>query len=108
MSRIIRFAAMAALVALAIGVVTNAGAAVTTVTKASKGPRGPRGPRGFRGPPGITTIHDVSGPKSTMGTTCNSSTDCSQVQSAIATCPTGEVATGGGYESSSINLNVGF
>jgi hypothetical protein len=43
-----------------------------------------------------------------MGTTCNSADDCSQVQSSLARCPAGEVASGGGWETSSIDISVGL
>jgi hypothetical protein len=131
MTRMVRSAAAVALVALVIGAVANAGAEVSTVSKGvtvakakrgPKGPRGPRGPRGFRGPKGdrgeqgpqgqqgpagVTGFHAVDGPEVTMGTTCTTG-NCPQVQTATATCPAGEVPTGGGWESNSIDLNVSY
>src|SRR4051794_33204470 len=118
MSRMFRYAGAIALVALVVGAVANSGAAVSTVSKgatvvkkAQRGPRGargPRGPRGFQGPAGVAGFHAFDGPEVTMGTTCNSADDCSQVQSAIARCPAGEVASGGGWQTSSIDISVGF
>src|SRR4051812_41893232 len=133
MNRTVRIATAAALIALVVGVVTSAGAApfhsaASAVSLAKKyakkyakpGPRGPRGSRGpqgpqgdrgsdgAQGPAGVTAFHVVAGPEVTMGTTCNSGSDCSQVKSAEATCPAGEVPTGGGYNTTSINATVDY
>jgi hypothetical protein len=135
MNRLIRFGLAVALVALAVGVIASAEASnrahnsasvISTIKKYAKkyakqyaksgprgpqgaqGPQGPSGAAGSAGPPGVAAFHTVEGSPVFMGTTCNSSSDCAQVKAAQASCPPGEVPTGGGYQTDSINVNIGY
>jgi hypothetical protein len=136
MNHLVRCGLAVAVVALAVGVIASADASsrdahssasvLSTIKKyakkyaqqyAKKGPRGAQGPpgpqgapggQGAAGPAGVTAFHTVEGSPVFMGTTCNSGSDCAQVQGAQASCPAGEVPSGGGYQTDSINVNIGY
>jgi hypothetical protein len=74
----------------------------------AQGPQGPSGAAGGTGPAGVAAFHTVEGSPVFMGTTCNSGSDCAKVKAAQASCPPGEVPTGGGYQTDSINVNIGY
>jgi hypothetical protein len=87
--------AIVALVA-AIGGVAAAAPGPKAHAASKRGPRGHRGPSGFtgpRGPSGFSHIDFVTGPESFV---CGDGS-CSSADSAIAFCPAGETAVGGGF-----------
>ncbi len=87
---------------------------VTSVVRGPRGPRGPRGatgpagpqgPQGVAGPQGVQGVQGPAGPQSLSEQIVYSgpwtTTGTAGVYGATATCPTGDVLTGGGVQVSS-------
>jgi hypothetical protein len=77
----------------------------SSAKRSLKGQIGPIGPVGPAGPSGTTAFHPVDGSSVFM---CADGGGGCQVQAAQASCPAGEVATGGGWQSDSIDIVVGY
>jgi hypothetical protein len=77
-------------------------------TPLPRGPRGAQGPQGAQGAPGavgIATVGTATAPAASM---CANGGGACQVAGSTATCPTGSVVVGGGYQSSSVDLVVSY
>lgn len=70
-----------------------------------QGPAGANGAPGPQGPAGVAQVTAVDG--NTVSMCANGGGGC-QVQSSTATCPAGQVVTGGGWNSDSIDISTGY
>lgn len=69
------------------------------------GAPGAAGPQGAAGPAGIGQVRQVDGNPVAM---CANGGGACQVQLSTATCPAGQVVTGGGWNSDSIDISTGY
>ncbi len=82
------------------GQVGDDGAQGIQGTQGAPGSTGPQGPVGIQGVPGVTGPAGVSELQIVPGI---ASADTSALRTVVATCPSGKVAVGGGYETSNVS-----